>query len=68
MLKLVLTCGSISFLCLLSYRLGIARAKLEILEKEIKVEQNISQQKSRIYSRPNASNTELLRLFRDNIM
>ncbi len=68
MLKFLLISSSIGFLCLLSYRLGIARAKLEILEKEIKVEQNISQQKSRIYSRPNASNAELLHLFRDNVM
>lgn len=68
MWRVVILVAAEFYLCFLSYRLGYKQAQLDSLQKEVRYEQKVSTQKAVIYSRPNASRTELLRLFESGKM
>ena len=66
--KFFIILSALVYICCLSYRLGYKQAQIKYLQENIKHEQNTTIKKSLIYSRPNASRSELLSLFNSNTM
>lgn len=64
--KVLLKIGVVFLLCLASYFVGLQNAKTKFITKEVEVIKYVTQEKSKIYSKPNATRDDLIQLFKSN--
>ena len=50
-------------LCLASYFVGLAKAETKVIKEQVEVIKYVEKEKAKIYSKPNATRTELIELF-----
>lgn len=50
-------------LCLASYFIGMSKAETKIVKEQVEVIKYVEKEKAKIYSKPNATRTELIELF-----
>lgn len=50
-------------LCMASYFIGMSRAEVKIVKEQVEVVKYVEKEKAKIYSKPNATRTELIKLF-----
>ena len=66
--KVVVILAMITTLCFAFYKLGKSNAKIEIVTKEIEVIKYVEKKKANIYTKPNASRSELIKRMRNGML
>lgn len=65
---IILIVMGIAALCVLSYQLGASQKEVKIVTQKVEVIKYVEKKKAGIYSKPNASKSELLKRMRAGVL